>query len=595
MFLKKSNITFIIAVAAVFTVMTFSAVPDLMSADISENGLIDDAIMIVTGFQSPVNIIALVLVICCFILLFFFAKRRIQQKTILNRIPACGGIKKASGFDRLLFANPDFNENEFIGKVKKAFIDIQKARGKQDISGIRKFISDGMYRRFSTQFVMMNLLQQIFTIDDPEVKKVYIDRVDADGLYDIIHVGIHASISGRFVNDLEPSPYSGDSEEFAEYWSFIKRRGGPVKDIYYTYNCPGCGSPLPENMEEICRCPACDAFINSGEYDWVLIKITRADDYISAGKKFRKTAELNKKLRDILNEHDDFSIQKLEDKAGNGYLQIITSIALNDPSIMRRFVNDATYEKITSLMTGARTACDIICLNDVNLIGVSENRTLNILAFSVKSSFRRINLDSGSVSFIDPVVISKDEIILMSRDKNAARSRGPLYARCCPGCGVPVENSLEIKCPDCGIPMNSTANEWIITDLMTLSEYHDYYNENVADFNYSVNQGFIDKSYDIRDFAFNNIMVIIAADGKLTEQKKAYANELAAQWKYNLKKIEPFIKMGIDGRLVLRMPADPDKQQEIYKMMSEAVAADRNITPREQQFLDIIKREYNIR
>jgi len=53
--------------------------------------------------------------------------------------------------------------------------------------------------------------------------------------------------------------------------------------------------------------------------------------------------------------------------------------------------------------------------------------------------------------------------------------------------------------------------------------------------------------------------------------------------------------MGIDGRLVLRMPADPDKQQEIYKMMSEAVAADRNITPREQQFLDIIKREYNIR
>ena len=182
----------------------------------------------------------------------------------------------------------------------------------------------------------------------------------------------------------------------------------------------------------------------------------------------------------------------------------------------------------------------------------------------------------------------------MSRDKNAAQSKGSLYAHSCPSCGAPVSNSLRIECEYCGVPMNSTGSEWIITDVMSVAEYEEYLRTNRDAVSYSVGARLVDTLHDVRDFAFNNVMVMIAADGVYADEERRFAEELAKKWGYDITRLEPFFAMARSGSLVIRMPEDMKKRRKIYALMKKAAEADANVSPEEKQLLESIGREYGI-
>lgn len=509
---------------------------------------------------------------CLLAVFLYYAVKKFQQRSFLNRMPSGEGIKKAAGYERFIAANPGFSREDFLAKVKKTFTDMQLARARKDLSDVRKFISGGVYRLFSTQFVMADLAGMEMTLREMEIRNIYIDRVDADGAYDIIHAAVCSSVTWDMAARGEQSPGRTEHEESVQYWSFIKMRGSPAMDIYFTNNCPGCGTPVPEGRDEPGRCVSCDAVTNSGKFDWVLASIREADDYLIAGGKRGKTGALNAKIRGMLNEGDGFSLTLLEDMAADGYLQVVASEALNDPSMMRRFINDATFEKITVDMAGETAAYCGMHINDVTVVGVSENRSLNIIAVLAVSSSRRTVPVAGAASGAGPVMNSESRVLIMSRDKNPVRPRGSLYAHFCPACGARVEDSPELKCPSCGTAMNSTAYGWVVTDMMSVQEYNDYYSEYAADFNYIVNPASLDRAYDVRDFAFNNAMAFMASRCGSPEETLGCGRELAVKWKYNPGKIEPFLRMAMNGRLVIRMPADGAKRVKVYSMMMEAAA-----------------------
>lgn len=551
-------------------------------------------IRLLLGLPFPLNIISVAIVGVGF---FYFSRKTrqvVRQQTIYNQLPSGEGVKKAKGYDNFIKNNPDFNEELFKNNVRTAFLQIQQAWQDQDISRVRKFISDGVYQRFNTQFKMMQLLKQKNVLSDITVKNIYIDKVESDGLYDIVHTAIHASMNDRFTSEVDSSLNSGGKEEFVEYWSFLKKRGKPRVDIYQTDNCPNCGAPLPERMGEMSRCEACGTQTNSGEYDWVLSEITQADDYVSVHPKLAKSNDLNERVRDLINDTEDFSVQLVEDKASNGYLQILTAIALNDPTIMRRFVSDQVFEKVKSLMMDGVTAFNRIYLNDVYLIGVHEAEGKHHLSIAVKSSYQRVQLKDGRVMKLDQAVVSKTEVIVMSRDVNATAAKGSIYAHACASCGAPVENSLDLQCAYCGTPLNSTSNEWIITGLMSVAEYEQFKSANASSFGYSVDTSIIDKLYDVRDFALNNVMVMIAVDGTIGDEERQFAESLARKWGYNNDKIEPFFTMAASGNLVIKMPENQKQRNKIFKLMQKAAEADEHITEQEQALLDSIRSQYNI-
>ncbi|HBS86502.1 MAG: hypothetical protein A2W91_19995 [Bacteroidetes bacterium GWF2_38_335] len=543
---------------------------------------------------SPYNFVVAAVVIFVF---YFYGKKWKQSakaKSILNTLPTGEGVKNVPGFASFQLNNPEFNENDFKNKVKIAFTDIQNAWASKDMTKVRKYISDGMYQRLNTQFKMMDLLEQTNKLEKIHIKNVYIDKIDTDGSFDVIHCAVHATINDKFVSEKYSNLNSGGSEEFVEYWSFIKKRGAAEKDMYSTDNCPNCGAQI-KNSGEMCKCEYCGAMTNSGEYDWVLAEITQADDYITTNPKVFKSANLEDKVYELFAGVDDFSIQGIEDKVSNGYLQIQTALVYKDPKIMRRFVSDSLFEKVSKqIETEQKYVYNRIYLNDVTLIGASKSNNKHVLTVAVKSSYQRVSIDGNKATKIDAAVNSGTEIVFVSRDINAGTNKGSIYSHSCPSCGGPIGDTIELKCQYCGADVNSTANEWIITDIMNPGAYMNYYSAHAVEFIAQVDPSKMDSMYKVRDYAFNNLLIMIAADGVFDSEEQKYAEKMAKKWGYNVSKLEPMFKMAQGGSLTLRMPDDPKDREKIYKMMEKAANADGSIGKEEQELLDYMKNTYGI-
>ncbi|MCU0822786.1 MAG: Tim44-like domain-containing protein, partial [Spirochaetes bacterium] len=229
----------------------------------------------------PYNVIAVIIIL----IIAGMTKKKAGEQTVFNKLPTeiiPKSGNQARGYDKFFKANPEFNEKEFIGKVKTAFLAIQNAWMKQDLKEVRKFISDGVYQRFNTQFKMMKLLDQVNLIEKVHIFQAEINKIESDGSFDIIHVAIHAQIKDIFKSNKYPQFNEQGDADFIEYWSFIKKHGIAVKDIYHSNNCPKCGSELPLDSGEVSRCAFCKTITNLGEYDWILAEITQADDYVGS-------------------------------------------------------------------------------------------------------------------------------------------------------------------------------------------------------------------------------------------------------------------------------------------------------------------------
>lgn len=542
----------------------------------------------------PFNLI----IIGALIAVFFLFKKKTDEKTVYNNLPKvltpAVSINNIKGYPKFIAANPDFDQQQFKKKVRTAFTQIQEAWEKQDLSKVRKFISDGVYQRFNTQFKMMKILEQEDKITELQIKSIIIDKIDTDGMFDIIHTAIRARLTDNFVSKKYPFLNTGGTEEFIEYWSFIKKRGVKAKDMYHSQNCPKCGAALPEKMGEVSKCQFCQTITNLGEYDWVLSEITQADDYITTHPKLAKPG-LKENIKNLISAQDDFSVQAIEDKASNGYLQILTALTCKEPAIMRRFVSDRAFDKIKASMRKEKVVYNRLYLNDVTLIGVAESENQNILTISVKSSFQRVILDEKDdkkARYLDHAVISETEILFMTRDKSAGLSKGSLYSHSCPSCGGPLNDTLDTTCPFCDAALNSPASEWIITDIMDKYQYNQYLSTNKSDFSYQVKPDLIDSLYNVRDFAFNNALIMIAADGVFDPGEEEFARKLAKKWGYNVNKIHHMFEMAKSGRLVIRMPDNMKQRKKIYKLMHRAAMADGNICDSEQKLLNFVERNY---
>ena len=548
-------------------------------------------VWIYNSFPFPVNVLIIGGIIAVIILVLRSIAKSKMESSVFNNVSTGEVTGKAKGYPEFKQRNPDFDENEFLAKVKTAFEKIQTAWSNQNLSDVRKFMSDGVYQRFNTQFKMMQLLQQKNLLANVSIHNVFVDAAESDGDFDILHVGINASMYDKFECALDHALDSESNENFIEFWSFIKKRTGQKKDLYNSANCPSCGAPQ-KDLSEVCKCEYCGTFMNTGEFDWVLSEITQADDYAANSPKVAKARNLPASVREIVDLNKDFSVQLAEDKVSNGYLQIMTSQTLKDPAIMRRFVSDSLYDKIANNLKSGNYVYNRLYLNYVTLIGVKTDNDKNHLAVAVKSTFQRVKTSGDSFTFIDQVPASKTEVVIISRDKNAPASKGSVYAHICPSCGGSVKDSTDVKCQYCGNVLNSTKNEWIITDIISVQEYNEMVQKEKTSFELSVKPSMLDSLYDSRDFALNNLIVLAMADGVYQKEEEEFVRETAKKLGYNLTKISGLLALAQTGALSIKMPQDIKARQKIYSLMKKIAEADGNISEQEKAVLDQVKKEY---
>lgn len=539
----------------------------------------------------PFNIIILGIVI----LLYISANRKHKKNNSAFRdfpSQSQGGnaaSNKAKGYSDFLKTNPDFDEHEFLHKVNTAFMGIQKAWSEKNISKARRYISDGVNQRFLTQIEMMTILKQTNIISDINIDNIWIDKVESDGDFDIIHAGISACANDIFKSELSRSLNTDVSEEFIEYWSFIRKKSSKNKDLYGSVECPNCRAPLDGKNSDVVKCTFCGTLLNNGDYDWILSEITQANDYAASRTSQRKldhvASEIAKEAFD-----DDSSVQLIEDKASNAYLQIISAESTNSYDKVKRFISSSYAEKLISTKSSEPVAYNRLFLNDVSLIGAGKTEKDNLLYISIRSSFQRIKvMDKNRISKIDPFVVSKTEVLIFKKEINGGKPKGSLYAGSCPACGGAVEDEMAAKCSYCGTAYNRGSKDWVVEDIISMEKYTEISSKEMTS---SVKASVLDGIYDIKDYAINNIMMIIAADGKFDSKEKQLADALAKKFGYKSNIIEPLFKQAASGRLSIKMPEDRKKREKIYSLMLKAAMADDDLSSGEKKLLDDVKKVY---
>lgn len=554
------------------------------------DGIGDLILLILYLLPFPFNLVVAAIALALF---FWFARLK-QQGSVLNELPAANvqPARDDRGILALSRAHPDFEEAAFLAKVNQAFLDIQAAWSDMDISRVRRFLSDGMYQRVNTQFAMMRLLDQKNTIEHLEIKSIFIDRVEGDDVHDVIHVGIFAEIQDHFVSGTYPNLNRNYFEEFVEYWSFIRKTSASGKDLYHSTGCPNCGGELAEKLGEVSRCPYCGTLTNSGDHDWVLAKITQVDDYRLQSQLHDLSVSLVNKLEEISEADPDFSALRLEDLASNGYLQLETARVLKDPSRVRRFVTDECLEKFSrKISEEPEFVYDRIYLNDVTLIGGLRLGQQNLLALSVKSSIQRVRLEGREAHRIDPTVISRSEVVLMARDASAQAGQGSVYAHQCPSCGGTLGDTIDLTCPYCGNLLNSTKTGWTISEVMSQMEYQVFQEQHRQLFIANVPPAKLAALLKVRDYALNNVLVMIAADGVFADAELTFARKLARRWGYAPARLEGLFQLAANRQLKFRIPERPKDREKVYRMMLKAAAADGAIAPEESVVLHFYRQQ----
>ena len=270
-------------------------------------------------------------------------------------------------------------------------------------------------------------------------------------------------------------------------------------------------------------------------------------------------------------------------------MQMMTSLVLKKPEISRRFVSDKLFDKLQEqIKSEPKFVYNRLYLNHVTSFDYYRDKGKDNIVIALKRSTQSIrNIDSSPV--FESSIISRNEILILSRDAGAGKPLGSLYAHSCPNCGAPVKDTIELNCTYCHAQLNSTKFEWIISEWMDANEYEEFKKSGVASLTVNKNIDDLDDLFSVRDYALNNVLMMIASDGKITEEETEYVNKLAKKWNYDLNKIQGFLALAKSNKLVVRMPQNPKQKQKIISLMEKAANLDNTITEEEKALLDKVK------
>lgn len=185
-----------------------------------------------------------------------------------------------SGMATIKQADPSFDEQAFLGRVRQAFFALQQAWQERDLSASRPFMSPGLYLGWSSQVQQLIDLHKRNVLEGLRIDHHRTVKVVHGSAFDNVTVRVKATCADYEVDERTGRMIFGSREpsQFTEYWTFqrsiaAQTTGRSILDKV----CPNCGAPLEINQVGECR--YCDAAVTSGRFDWVLSRIEQEETY----------------------------------------------------------------------------------------------------------------------------------------------------------------------------------------------------------------------------------------------------------------------------------------------------------------------------
>lgn len=130
--------------------------------------------------------------------------------------------------------------------------------GTGDLAAIHPFVSDGLFQRLSTQQRMGSLPAEFTVFAQLRVKSSMVTDFAVGAQYQSVQLRLTLG--------------DGSNTQTVAL-SFLRRRLAQSRaEGLAQGKCPHCGAPLELTATQ--RCRFCEAIVNSGAHDWVLVALT---------------------------------------------------------------------------------------------------------------------------------------------------------------------------------------------------------------------------------------------------------------------------------------------------------------------------------
>ncbi|RMG18625.1 MAG: hypothetical protein D6731_01605 [Planctomycetota bacterium] len=191
------------------------------------------------------------------------------------------GSVKAPGLFRELKAfrsrYPEWKKDRFLDFAQEVFLELQRAWSERAWERIRPWETDSV---FQTQRHLIERYRQEGLINRVERVRILsrsIVAVERDPFFEAITVRFAARAVDYTIRASTEELLFGSREKstsFVEYWTFVRRAGCRREpDPKLSQSCPACSAPLRVDAAGVCE--HCNAKVVSGEFGWVLSRITQ--------------------------------------------------------------------------------------------------------------------------------------------------------------------------------------------------------------------------------------------------------------------------------------------------------------------------------
>jgi len=382
---------------------------------------------------------------------------------------AMGELQRLQAVDSLRSDDPGFDEQQFYDRVSQAFVQIQDAWSQQDLSSVRAFVSDGIYERFSLQFMEQRDFRYRPHVSDVVIHKMLLAQVNRDDFFDLVTVRIQASCVSYRVSLDEGKFVSGNraSETFVEYWTFLRRRGVQTKDRpgLIEGNCPNCGNEIQLNQSS--KCQSCDSLLRSGQYDWVMSEITQECEW------FGGTSDDVPGAARYRNEADPgFNVQHLEDRASVVFWRKVMADRLGQIAPLAKMASAEfceQYESTLRATTPERRYTGDCAVGSVDARGVFRGNGRDTALVEIRWSGTQFTAQPQGPPKRSHQSKAVKSLFVFARNSGVQTDVGQsICSSHCPGCGAPESEITSHACEFCGEVLNDGSHDWVLIDILSM-------------------------------------------------------------------------------------------------------------------------------
>jgi uncharacterized tellurite resistance protein B-like protein len=487
--------------------------------------------------------------------------------------------RTAALVEELKLRDPAFSVPELEGRARRVFDEVRRAVADGDLARARPMLTDHMYQRLCTEQRLRELGGTRRTAEREE-QGCKLASLASAGSFDGAHVGMAFAKGGHL--RVQPD---------MEVWSFLRRvgartRGRGVLDGI----CPNCGAPFRAGATG--RCDHCSAVVNSGNFDWVLAKATRLED-------FWVTGEAAPGLTEAQRRDPCLAAEIVEDRAALLFWRYVESLALEDCTRLRKV---ATSEEVDGLAKrfaqakadGVREWYSDVTLRSVDLLALDTAGPGGDFAH-VRVHWARCRAVSGRASLGKARPTERTGIVVLGRKSEALTDRalGVLTYRCWK-CQAPLTDSDSTTCDHCGAEQADGAHHWRLTafqnyELWVARRKGPRANE-VPFLAPGRTVYSIERPSEARRL-LHLCVAVARVDGNFAAEERAVLEAQAERWGVAAEDLHQFISDPDFRRSELPVP---EEGPVFLAGLAEIIAADGRIDDKERRFMERLARNLDI-